>query len=783
MDTFFNYEMDAANGDVNNADANKLPKQGEKLKSRKTVVRSVHCATRYFSMMSADVSGVDSERAANVSILRERKNVLRTSSSSDSDNDRNYNGKQLNSPLATSSPLNRNNENMHDYNGMSKRFVETSDATENREKERSRSISNINEPFSRKSFRNFTNISNAKQLPIASCSTKNTSNIEATDDTVALNSSSGATLNSKLNGTTSVNRQLRALVDIGNDLTSRVQYDETCTNRTDLSNIFRMELTLKMFSENVAPYLNSLKHDLLQLMNNCVRDGRMIGRWKNAVRRIRDIIKLNVDGRDAKLNKEICATIPFVAVDLNALHALNAKLKHVGTILEPIKLSLNDELLKGPNEGSTKQLDARQHGDCDRPDRLKLLEPVIDRDDSVISLNTTEPRDSFDPIREFDKSNGPLSPIHKSIVFRKSSPELSSLRNYSLKCTDAGPNKDAPETFMTDINSPTEELPDVDLTVDNGDDTSALEVEARDDDRAKTKPNRYWLRKRPKSTEHYFAPLNSISVKRKTGGRSKTKYNDIFVTEGSGKKKCILQYKLHSLLPNNSGELINKLCPETVDNNNQNATVFGVPPNLEPRTNCKPCRCGIFPSQVPSHWNDSLHKCLHRNLHKLRFDVRTTTVDVVSKINDNGLLYDVIKITKNSDTDRTLELTLKNVQDFINLELDTPNKKNINNTNHSVFLAVIPNLQIIGYLEIDSLGNACVYQDNRLSDSLIGVKFGVSKLWVMVKYRNSGVATKLLTQFRDQERLEANDIAFAYHGNHGISFIKKYFGNNSVLIY
>jgi len=53
----------------------------------------------------------------------------------------------------------------------------------------------------------------------------------------------------------------------------------------------------------------------------------------------------------------------------------------------------------------------------------------------------------------------------------------------------------------------------------------------------------------------------------------------------------------------------------------------------------------------------------------------------------------------------------------------------------------------------------------------------------MVKYRNNGVATKLLKQFCDEEHLKTSNIAYSFHGNHGISFIKKYFENYSVLIY
>lgn len=225
---------------------------------------------------------------------------------------------------------------------------------------------------------------------------------------------------------------------------------------------------------------------------------------------------------------------------------------------------------------------------------------------------------------------------------------------------------------------------------------------------------------------------------------------------------------------------MNKLCSEYLkSNNNKNTTLIDIS-NLKSRKNDKPCRCGIFPSQVPSSWNNSLHSSIHKNLHKLQFKSQSA-INVVNKVNDNGFQYNIIKINKNDDSDGTLKLTLKNIQDFINLEINF-SKKNIN-LNHSIFLAINPDNQIIGYLEIESIKNACICQNNRLSKNLVEVKFGISKLWVMIMYRNKGVAKQLLKQFCEDGNLKKSDIAFAYHENHGISFIKNYYENNSVLIY
>jgi len=758
----------------------------------------MHSASNYFSVSSnlEEMNDSDSE-GSGLLILPRHKSTSFLSTSSESNNDQDNSKKLFCSPLATSSPLNENNQNKNDCNEKSKYSIKTSDITENREKKQGRSILNINKPLSLRSFNDFTNISNTKQFPITSGFTKNMLNIENTNNIIRLNSLSDGLLNSNLNETTNAKGQLQSS-SIGNNSSNHIKFDENYMNQTDLSVCVQMDLSLKMFSENIVPYLNSLKHDLLQLMNNCMYkpDGQKKKRSKNVndiIKKIHNTMKLNMNTCDTKLNKKNYMTTPFVAIDLNSLNSLNDKLKHFHTILEPMKSLLNDKTTKTSkdqkdDQESTKQLDVQTHdfGSCGDPsdytDDLKSPEPIIDYSDNVISPTKTITQDSFDHMRELNISNTQLSyrlpSFQNSIVYHESSPKLS-LTISSLNCTNEVPNENVSEMAKSDINLSYQEPPSIDIfTLVNNIPSSSLEVENHDDNQVEKNANRYWLRKHPNSTKHYFAPLNSISCKRKSC-RIKTKYNDVFITEGAGKKKKILQYKLHSLLPINSNELIKKICPESI-NKDQNTTLFDVA-NLEPKTNYKPCRCGIFPSQVPSYWNNSLHKSIHQNLHKLRFDIETT-VDVVSKINDNGFLYDIIKITKNCNNDKNLKLTLKNVQDFINLELDYPKKK-FNRLNHSIFLAVIPNLNVIGYVEIDLLENACIYQNNQLSNNLIAVKFGVSKLWVMVKYRNLGVATKLLEQFRNEENLKTNDIAFAYHGSRGISFIKKYFSNDSVLFY
>lgn len=578
---------------------------------------------------------------------------------------------------------------------------------------------------------------------------------------------------------------------------------EKFLNETNMSEIFKLELCLKMIPGNISPYFSSLKHDVLQLMNSC-----MYKNINGIVKNIYDIMNLNTNSSfDIILNKTNYSTIPFVSIDLNALHLLNNKLEHVYTILKPFKLIVNGTLLEGgkfikelvDKKCIEKYIGNSFGGNVFSSTKIETLD--IDKSNSVEpdndndSIRNITKSDTIPSINNLNKSvdtnsdgdydmrkknvSNTISLLNNSNIFIESSQEKA-LINDSLQYEIESENKRSLE-ILPDINLSNKELNSTVASKPiNTNNYISSQINNYDDINAKANKKGYWLRHRPKSTEHYFSPYKPNLIKKKTCV-NKTKYNDVFVYGGTCKQKVILQYKVHSILKANSNELINKLCPEYKKRNydNENTTLFDIS-NLKPKKNDKPCLCGIFPSQVPSTWNNSLHLSIHKNLHKLQFK-SLSTIDVLIKINNKGFFYNIIKINKHCGNDKNLKLTLKNIQDFINLEINF-SKKNIN-SNHSIFLAVNPDNKIIGYLEIESINNACIYQNNQLSENLVEVKFGVSKLWVMIMYRNNGVAKQLLKQFCEERNLKSNDIAFAYHGNHGISFIKNYYGNNSILIY
>jgi len=591
------------------------------------------------------------------------------------------------------------------------------------------------------------------------------------------------------NTTTIYNDSLQITYNIN----EHTKFDENYLNNTELSDIFQMELRLKMFSGNIVPYLNSMKHEILQIMNKCMckPDEQIIKRSKHVndiFKNIRDIMKADimysVNCIDFLSNKKDYSTIPFVGVDLNSLNVLNNKLECVKKELERVKLCEN--ILNDQEDKSTDQFYGQNDFlEFNSVDDLKPFEPATDNTDAVISSTKTAALDSFNSMRELNKPNSLLHPISDGCININESSQKQFLENISLTCVNDLPTNEISKTMAQDLSFLSYNEPLLDkLAPTNDNITSQFEDINYNDNLVGKNQSRYWLRKNPKSTEHYFSPILKTPFKSPKKSRIKSKYNDMFICNGTGNKKVIHQYKLKSVLKANSDELIKIICPESKNkkfnnNNNQNTTAFDIS-NLKPKNIEKPCRCGIFPSQVPSSWSDSLHTSLHKNLHKLKFKSQLP-VNVASKINVNGFLFNIIKVTENCD-DLNLTRTLKNIQDFIHLEIDF-SKKSINNSNHTIFLAVDPKFKIIGYLEIEPLTNACIYKNSQLSKNLIAVKFGISKLWVMVKYRNNGVATKLLRQFCDEENLQTNDIAFAFHGNRGISFIKKHFANNSVLIY
>lgn len=560
---------------------------------------------------------------------------------------------------------------------------------------------------------------------------------------------------------------------------------QDCLNVSDSSELLKMELDLKTFSANIVPYMTELKHELLQLKNyfRYKPDKQINGKTKtvyDVFLNIHNIMISNINRCSVdRFYIKDHIHIPFIEIDLNTLNVLNDKIDYVNTILEPIKSTLLYKVSENDKTTVNNNLHRYINDTFEAP--LVIA-------DSVSNISYTSVNDSFGLIRDINKPITALPLVVNDFDCHKSTQNVSknlSLVNCSLNCVGDVSNKQVLEVFTPSNDSVNSEH-NTNTTIGTlNDHCHNMQLENNDEDflkdyQVKRNQNRYWLRNHPKSTDYYHSPFTSKTVKNKSC-LTKNKNNDVFVCQGRGQKKVLLQYKIHSVL-NNTSDIIKIICPDKGNRSNQNTSNFDIT-NLKPIKNIKPCPCGIFASQVPSLWSNKLHRSIHQNLHKLKFKI-STSIDATCKINDNGFFYDIIKISGDSINNKSVQLMLKNVQEFINLELDFPTKENYNSLNHSVFVAVIPNLSVIGYLEVEPLNNACIYQNNnQLSKNLVSVKFGVSKLWVMVKYRNNGVATKLLKQFCIEECLETTDIAFAYRGNNRISFIKKYFANNSVLIY
>lgn len=799
----------------------------KKENSKKYIVnQSIHISNLNYCSFSPAINLDFNERyysdseESKIFIVPKKKNFLSESLSicSDPDTDKNHNVMHCQMPLATSSPINKINYDKNHNNGDK-----------------------------------FLSVRQKNQKPFSQMILNNTSNI--------INSTN------QITKPTTVNSQNQNFTGID----------------SSLSEILQIELSLKMFPAKIEPYLNSLMHDIIQVMNYSMPNKQMTNKSKsinNIIRHSFTIIKLNKSiCINNKPDKKYELTLPLVNIDSNVLNILNDKLEYLNKILEPAKWPLNDkkEIQKSIKDlNILKSNDFSKYRNSDNCNDLKLAELTITNfgsiNDSFVSIQP-DVNDSFDHIRELNKSNASLTPFNHSIVFHESS-QFQCLENNSLKYVNEHKNAEftvfeTPNISSSEVQLTSSDKKEVltsvkDLNILKNDDflknhnsdnlgdsklpklaksnldgindtLSSVQPEADDSFnhvREFNKPNTlltpfnnsivlnesphdqcvgnnnlkyvneqanvefvtpgitsfynnlqveaqntrnhgYSLRKHPKSTDHYYSPY---SVKKNSKRIIKTKHDDVFVCRGTGKNKTIVQYKVHSVMKAN--ELMKKICPENI--NSQNTTNFDIS-NLKLKKNDKRCLCGIFPSQVPSSWDNSLHKSLHTNLHKLRFNSQITQKNMVIKCNDNGFMYDIIKITKNCDIDGNLKLTLKNVQDFINLELNY--SKNTITSYYSIFLAVNPDSKVIGYLEVESLNSACIYQNNRFSDDLIAVKFGVSKLWVMVKFRNNRVATRLLKQLCQDENLKTNDIAFAFHGNHGISFIKKFFANDSILIY
>lgn len=196
----------------------------------------------------------------------------------------------------------------------------------------------------------------------------------------------------------------------------------------------------------------------------------------------------------------------------------------------------------------------------------------------------------------------------------------------------------------------------------------------------------------------------------------------------------------------------------------------------------KICACGITTSEIPDSWSVSFHESLHRIIFKLSFKCKVPDNDIVS-IKEDDLFYKIIILSADHYKNENVKKSVNNIDDFVSLEYGI-SKTGIRSIKNSTYLAVLPNFKVIGYLEVEPIQKAYILiNDKELSETAVPVKFGISKIWVLIKYKNKNVTDNLLDTFCTKENLQKEDLAFSLDGCRGVEFIREYMENLNILIY
>jgi len=204
---------------------------------------------------------------------------------------------------------------------------------------------------------------------------------------------------------------------------------------------------------------------------------------------------------------------------------------------------------------------------------------------------------------------------------------------------------------------------------------------------------------------------------------------------------------------------------------------------LKPKQVKKLCACGITTSDIPLYWSESFHDILHQNIYKLRFSGDISDDDTVN-IKQNDLFFRILMLCENHYNNENIKKSIKDVDNFVCLEYGISNIS-IQSQRYYTYLAVLPNFKVIGYLEVKPLQKAYLLtNDEQYSgNTTVPVKFGVSKIWAIIKYRHRNVGINLLETFCEKNNVQKTDLAFFLDGCQGIQFIQEYTGNKNILIY
>jgi hypothetical protein len=206
---------------------------------------------------------------------------------------------------------------------------------------------------------------------------------------------------------------------------------------------------------------------------------------------------------------------------------------------------------------------------------------------------------------------------------------------------------------------------------------------------------------------------------------------------------------------------------------------------LKPKHVKKMCACGITPSEIPLTWDEKFHDILHQNIHKLWFKCNIIEHNTINSIHFklNNLFYRIL-ILNNNYNDESISESIENIDDFVCLEYGIFKHGLRSNKNSTYLLAILPNFKVIGYLEVKPINKAYRFTDDtQLLEETSIVKFGVSKIWVVIKYRNKNIDINLLNTFCEKKNIQKEDLAFSLNGCQGIAFIQKYTGNKNIFIY